>query len=139
MKARSFIVIVFTLALTLSSQFINTSKADPGYSARLISPVAGQVVYPGQVVRVQWKSTFPAVVLESCEAEVWLSLDGGRTYTTWISPWMDPKAQYFFWTVPDLPTNQAVLDVRFGCEPLYGESYAPQPQSMFVIAKRSDS
>jgi hypothetical protein len=66
--------------------------------------------------------------------EVWLSLDGGRTFTAEISPWMDPKAQYFYWTVPNWPTNAAVLDVRFGCEALYPESYAPQPASTFVIA-----
>ena len=66
--------------------------------------------------------------------EVWLSLDGGKTYSMIISPWMDPKAQYFWWTVPNMPTNAAVLDVRFGCEPGYPECYAPQPASTFVIA-----
>jgi hypothetical protein len=126
-------MIVFALALTLGAQFVNTSKAE-GYSALQISPTAGQVVRPGQVVKVQWTSVLP-VMSESCEAEVWLSLDGGRTFQTWISPWMDPKAQYFYWTVPNLPTHQAVLDIRFGCDPLYPESYAPQPESMFVIAK----
>ena len=34
-----------------------------------------------------------------------------------------------------LPTNAAVLDIRFGCEGWYPESYAPQPASTFVIAK----
>jgi len=136
MKTRRFIIIVFALALALSAQFVNTSKAD-GYSARLISPTAGQVVRPGQVVKVQWRSVLP-VNSESCEAEVWLSLDGGRTFQTWISPWIDPKAQYFYWTVPNLPTNAAVLDIRFGCDPLYPESYAPQPESTFVIAKPAD-
>jgi len=136
MKTRGFIMIVFALALALSAQFVNTSKAD-GYSARLISPTAGQVVHPGQVVKVQWRSVLP-VTSESCEAEVWLSLDGGRTFQTWISPWIDPKAQYFYWTVPNLPTNAAVLDIRFGCDPLYPESYAPQPESTFVIAKPAD-
>jgi hypothetical protein len=32
------------------------------------------------------------------------------------------------------PTNAAVMDVRFGCEPGYPESCAPQPASTFVIA-----
>ncbi|MEP6587064.1 MAG: hypothetical protein ABJB70_10090 [Candidatus Udaeobacter sp.] len=48
---------------------------------------------------------------------------------------MDPKAQYFYWTVPNMPTNAAVMDIRFGCEPGYPESYAPQPASTFVIAQ----
>ena len=47
---------------------------------------------------------------------------------------MDPKAQYFYWTVPNLPTNTAVLDIRFGCEGWYPENYAPQPALMFTIA-----
>jgi hypothetical protein len=44
--------------------------------------------------------------------EVWLSLDDGRTFPIWISPWMDPKAQYFYWTLPNTPTNAAVMDIR---------------------------
>jgi hypothetical protein len=67
--------------------------------------------------------------------EVFLSLDGGRTFNIVISPWLDPKAQYFYWAVPDTPTNAAVLDIRFGCEPGYPESYAPQPASTFIITK----
>jgi hypothetical protein len=51
-----------------------------------------------------------------------------------ITPILDPKAQYFFWTVPNAPTNAAVLDIRFGCEGWYLENYAPQPASMFTIA-----
>lgn len=50
-----------------------------------------------------------------------------------ITPILDPKAQYFFWTVPNVPTNAAVLDIRFGCEGWYLENYAPQPASMFTI------
>ena len=34
-----------------------------------------------------------------------------------------------------MPTNQAVLDIRFGCEQFFPETYAPQPASAFVIAK----
>lgn len=134
MKNRGFVVIVIAVALSVAPILVNTSKAAGGYSAQLISPRAGQVVCPGQTIRVEWKSTLPSINLGACEMEVWLSLDGGRTFSMWISPWMDPKAQYFYWTVPNIPTNQAVLDIRFGCEPGYPESYAPQPASMFTIA-----
>ncbi len=135
MKIRGFVVAFFAVALSAVPQLVNTSSAASGaYSARLISPTVGQVLYPGQIIRVEWRSMLPPVNLGACEMEVWLSLDGGRTFTTLISPWMDPKAQYFYWTVPNLPTNAAVLDVRFGCEPGYPESYAPQPASTFVIA-----
>ena len=135
MKTRGWIVGSFAVAFSMASQFVNTSNAANGYSARLISPTAGQVLYTGQKVRVEWRSILPPINLGACEMEVWLSLDGGRTFTVLISPWMDPKAQYFYWTVPNIPTRQAVLDIRFGCEPGYPESYAPQPASMFTIAE----
>ena len=136
MKTRTLVLIVIAVALTLAPQFVNTSSAaGSGYSARLISPTAGQVVYPGQKVRVEWTSVLPPINLGACEMEVWLSLDGGRTFTTEISPWLDPRAQYFYWIVPNTPSNAAVMDVRFGCEPGYPESYSPQPASTFVIPK----
>src|SRR5919106_5076791 len=134
MKAHRFVVALFAVALALG--LAKTSIAESGgYAAKLISPRLGQVLYPGQKVKVEWKSVLPNIDLGACEMEVWLSLDGGRTFTAWISPWMDPTAQYFYWIVPKMPTNAAVLDIRFGCEPGYPESYAPQPASTFVIAK----
>lgn len=135
MRTRGFVLIMIVLALSFAPQFVNSSNAGVGYSAQLISPTAGQVVYPGQTIRVEWRSTFPPVNLGVCESEVWLSLDGGRTFTMWISPWLNGKAQYFDWTVPNTPTNVAVMDIRFGCEQFYPESYAPQPASTFVIAR----
>ena len=73
--------------------------------------------------------------LTGCEREVFLSLDGGRTFSIFIAPLFDPKATSYLWTVPNTPTNAAVLDIRFGCEGWYPESYAPQPASTFVIGK----
>lgn len=67
--------------------------------------------------------------------EIWLSLDGGKTFPTYIVPFMDPRSKYFYWTVPNTPTNAAVLDIRFGCDLHYPESYSPQPASTFVIAQ----
>jgi hypothetical protein len=135
MKIRGIILTLFAVALSFAPQFVNSSSAASGkYSAQLISPTAGQVLYPGQKVRVEWRSVLPPINLAGCEAEVWLSLDGGRSFTMCITPVMDPKAQYFYWTVPNLPTNTAVLDIRFGCEGWYPENYAPQPASMFTIA-----
>jgi hypothetical protein len=84
---------------------------------------------------VEWKSTLPHMDLTGCEREVWLSLDGGRSFMSCITPILAPKAESYLWTVPNLPTNAAVMDIRFGCEGWYPESYAPQPASTFVIAK----
>jgi hypothetical protein len=130
MKTRVSVVILFLVAFAFAPANVN---AQGTYSARLISPTVGQVLHPGQTIRVQWKSRLPLRDVTGCEAEVWLSLDGGRTFTAWISPWMDPTARYFDWTVPNWPTNAAVIDIRFGCEMRYPETYSPQPASTFVI------
>ncbi len=136
MKTRGFVAIIFAAALSVAPQFVNTSSADSGkYSAHLISPTAGQVLYPGQRVRVEWTHMLPNINLASCEEEVWLSLDGGRTFQTCITPILDPKATFFYWTVPNMPTNAAVLDIRFGGEGWYPECFAPQTASTFVISQ----
>ena len=133
MNIRGFVVMLFLVAFACAAANVN---AQGTYSARQISPTVGQILHPGQKFRVEWKSKLPLRDVTSCEAEVWLSLDGGRTFTAWISPWMDPAGpKYFDWTVPNCPTNTAVLDIRFGCEQRYPESYAPQPASTFVISQ----
>jgi hypothetical protein len=45
----------------------------------------------------------------------------------------NPKLHYFDWTVPNTPSNEAVLDIRFGCLNLYPETSSLQVQSAFVI------
>jgi len=134
MKIRGFVVAMFALALSLAPQLVNTSSGSGAYVAQLISPAPGQILYPGQKVRVEWRSMLPPVNLTGCETEVWLSLDGGATYPMCITPILDPKAQYFFWIVPNMPTTKAVLDIRFGCDGWYPESYSPQLRSTFTIA-----
>ena len=126
---------IFAVAFSVAPQLVSTSSAAGTYSATLISPRVGQVLYPGQKIRVEWRSVLPHIDVGACEMEVWLSLDGGTTFTMWISPWLHPRAQYFDWTVPNTPTNAAVMDIRFGCEQFYPETYAPQPAATFVIAK----
>ena len=121
------------VALTFAFAPAN-SNAQGTYKVRLTSPVAGQVLYAGQQIMVQWKHTLPNIPMSGCESEAWLSLDGGVTYSMWLT-FLDPRSTSFLWTVPNTPTNSAVLDIRFGCDLHYPESYAPQPASMFTIAK----
>jgi hypothetical protein len=143
MKTRRFIVTLFVVAVALAPQLLRTSTAAPagsqqgGYSAQLISPTAGEVLYPGQKVRVEWRSVLPHVDLAGCEMEVFLSLDGGKSFPMVITPLLDPKATFFYWTVPNMPSNAVVLDIRFGCEGWYPESYSPQTASTFVIAQNA--
>ena len=131
MKSRGFVLIMVAMAFAFAPA---KSNAQGNYVVRLISPVTGQVLYAGQKIIIEWKHTLPNIPLPGCESEVWLSLDGGRTFPMWIT-WLDPRSTSFLWTVPNTPTNAAVLDIRFGCDLQYPESYAPQPASMFTIAK----
>lgn len=135
MKTRRLVLILLALTFSLAPQSPRTVLARPtrgDYSARLISPRAGEVLIPGQVVRVEWTAVFPGVDLTLCETEVLLSIDGGRTFT-YITSQRDPAVHYFNWTVPKTPTKAAVLDIRFGCLGIYPETTSPQVQSTFVI------
>ena len=131
MKSRGFVLIMVAMAFAFAPA---KSNGQGNYVVRLISPVMGQVLYPGQKIMIEWKHTLPNIPLPGCESEMWMSLDGGRTSPMWIT-WLDPRSTSFLWTVPNTPTNAAVLDIRFGCDLHYPESYAPQPASMFTIVK----
>ena len=138
MKTQRFILALLALTFALALQLPGTAFAEPRkwkYSARLISPRAGEVLTPGKVVRIEWTANFPSVDLSMCETEVLLSLDGGKTIYMRLTESRDPKMQYLNWTVPNTPTNEAVLDIRFGCLNLYPETSSLQLQSAFVISK----
>ena len=136
MKLQRLIPALLALTVILVPQSPGTAFAQrdkPRYRARLISPRPGQILKPGQVVRIAWTANFPDVDLTMCETEVLLSLDGGRTIYMLLTEQRNPRIQYFDWTVPNTPTNQAVLDIRFGCLNIYPETSSLQVQSPFVI------
>jgi hypothetical protein len=145
MKARGFVVTLFAVAFTFAPQLLKISTAAPDaqqgtYAAKLVSPQAGDVVFPGQKVRIVWEALLPKlpVNLSWCEAEIWLSLDGGKSFPFIITPWqLDPNNRIlsFDWTVPNAPTAAAVLDIRFGCEQFYPETRSVQTASSFVIGQ----
>ena len=136
-KLAGFVVTLVLLVFTFApSRMLGTPPPPPSFSPTLISPTAGQVLYPGQKIKVEWTTSMPNPIKwpSYCEIELWLSLDGGRTYTMRITPSMDPNTRFFYWTVPNTPTNSALLDIRFGGEPFYPETYHTQTGSPFVIA-----
>jgi hypothetical protein len=136
MKTQRLILALFALTVALAPQSSKTVFAQPrqgAYRAKLISPRAGEVLVPGQVVRVAWTANFPDVDLTMCETEVLLSLDGGKTTYMLLTEQRNPKVQYFDWIVPNAPTNTAVLNIRFGCLNIYPETPSLQIQSAFVI------
>ena len=136
MKTPRLILALLALTFALAPQLPGTAfaqRTQDNYRARLISPRAGQVLSPGQVVRIQWTANFPNVDLTMCETEILLSLDGGKTIYMLLTEQRNPKVQYFDWTVPNAPTNAAVLDIRFGCLNIYPETPSLQVQCPFVI------
>jgi hypothetical protein len=136
-KAPRLILALLVLIFALAPQLPGTAFAQADkkkYRAKLISPRAGQVLSPGQVVRIEWTASFPDVDLTMCETEILLSLDGGKTIYMFITSSRRPNVQYFDWTVPNTPTNAAVLDIRFGCLNIYPETASLQVQSAFVIS-----
>ena len=140
MKTYGVLLTLFLLALGFDpASMFGMPPPPPPYSPVLISPRAGQILYPGERIKVEWKTSTPATIQypSYCEIELWLSLDGGSTYTMRITPSMDPNTTFFYWIVPNTPTNSALLDVRFGCEPFYPETFHTQTGSPFVIAKTS--
>ena len=137
MKPPRFILALLVLTVALAPQSPDIAFSQPnkrGYSAKLISPRAGQVLSPGQVVRIAWTAEFPDVDLTMCETEILLSLDGGRTTYMRLTESRNPKVQYFDWVVPNAPTNTAVLNIRFGCLNIFPETPSLQLQSVFVIS-----
>jgi hypothetical protein len=137
MKTRRLILALLALTFILTLQLPGTAFAQDRkwkYRARLISPKAGEVLTPGKVVRIEWTANFPSVDLSMCETEILLSLDGGKTIYMQLIEQRNPKVQYFDWTVPNTPTNEAVLDIRFGCLNIYPETSSLQVQSAFVIS-----
>ena len=136
MKPQQFLLALLALTFVLAPQSPGTAfaqRAQDKYSAKLISPRAGQVLNPGQVVRIEWTADFPDVDLTMCETEILLSVDGGTTFT-YITSQRDPNVQHFNWVVPRSPTKNAVLDIRFGCLGIYAETSSPQVQATFVIS-----
>src|ERR1041385_8230756 len=79
MKTRALVLIVLAAALSVAPQLFSAPSAAGTYSAKLISPRIGQILYPGQKIMIEWKSTLPKIDLTGSEMELFLSLDGGRT------------------------------------------------------------
>lgn len=81
---------------------------------RFSSPDRGETLLPGSVIETAWALDCRAVVPEADEAEVVLSIDGGRTFPVRVSSELSVCASRFRWQVPALPTPHARLALRTG-------------------------
>lgn len=86
-------------------------------SSPFSSPSAGESLAPGAIVEVRWTSLCDDLRRRDLdEAELVLSLDGGRTFSVRVTPELKPCAARFLWTVPALPAQHARLALRAGAE-----------------------
>src|SRR5260370_34737556 len=103
MKTHRFFIALLVLTLALGMSRIAIA-ASGGYAAKVISPTLGQVLYPGQQVRIEWTANIPKTQAGGGEVEIFLSGDGGRRLTPFVTPYVQPKATLFDWTVSNTPT-----------------------------------
>jgi hypothetical protein len=88
-----------------------------GPPVQLVAPRAGATLVAGSTAELEWAplAGFPNLP-EIEEWEAFLSLDGGATYPVRITPHLDQDLRRVRWQVPDLPTANASLLLRFGDE-----------------------
>ena len=100
--------------------------------ARLLSPAAGDELAAGSLVTIAWEEI--ALSEHVNEWEAFLSVDGGETWPLRITPHLDISIRRFAFRVPDLPTRDARLMLRFGDERREVGMEAPQRFSIASVA-----
>ncbi len=106
--------------------------ADDREMARLVSPADGDELTAGSAVTIEWEEL--ALPEHTVEWEAFLSLDGGRTWPLRVTPHLDISIRRFTFTVPDLPTREARIMLRFGDERREVGMEAPQRFSIAPAA-----
>ena len=115
---RLLLLILATWALAALPAFADEDMA------RLLSPAAGDELTAGSLVTIAWEETGLPEHVDEWEA--FLSVDGGETWPLRITPHLDISIRRFDFRVPDLPTRDARLMLRFGDERREVEVDAPQ-------------
>ena len=85
-----------------------------GPMARLVSPAAGEELTAGSIALIEWEGLALPEHVEEWEA--FLSVDGGRTWPLRVTPHLDAGIRRFAFRVPDFPTREARILLRFGDE-----------------------
>jgi hypothetical protein len=111
----------FILALLLGASLAFAPQAGARETAaplaRLTAPEAGAVLRAGSTAELAWE---PQVAFDRIgkveEWEAFLSFNGGKTYPFRITPHLDRALQRVAWRVPEIPTRDARILLRFGDE-----------------------
>lgn len=101
------------LALLLGTA-LRVSAAEPLFDVHLIEPPAGTRAVAGSTAVLEWDAAARPAHVEEWEA--FISVDGGRTYLSRITPHLDATIRRFRFTVPNLPGAEITLLLRFGDE-----------------------
>lgn len=100
--------------------------------AYLASPAAGDELVAGSAATIEWEGL--ALPERAVEWEAFLSLDGGRTWPLRVTPHLDISIRRFTFRVPDFPTRDARILLRFGDEKREVGMEAPQRFSIAPAA-----
>lgn len=79
------------------------------------APADGTVLRGGSVATIAWTAT-EELPRDVVEWEAFLSVDGGRYYSTRITPHLDIDIREFEWRVPNVSSNDVRLLIRIGDE-----------------------
>lgn len=127
---------VLPLLLLLAGWLAPARAEEPSAPlARLVAPAAGAELEAGSLAVVEWMPDEGLAAMPHAEEwEAFLSVDGGRTYPLRVTPHLDLALRRFSFRVPDTPTRDARLMLRFGDERREVGYEAPQ---RFAIARRA--
>ena len=105
---------VLALGVAMSSP---AAASDTGELARLVSPAPGATLTAGASVVLEWEARPPLATMPHVEEwEAFLSLDGGRTFLTRLTPHLETGMRRVTVRLPELPSDDARLLLRFGDE-----------------------
>src|SRR5260370_22729535 len=102
-------------------------------AGELISPAPSTRLAGGSTAILEW-TTLPGWERLAAreEWEAFLSLDGGRSYAVRITPHLDRDLRRIQWAVPDLPSGDVRLLLRFGDE--RRDTVVELPQRFAIVA-----
>src|SRR6185436_14377044 len=93
------------------------AAGNEGELARLISPAADASLKAGEDVTLAWEAGSGLSAMPHAEEwEAFLSLDGGRTFLTRLTPHLELEMRRVTVRLPELPSEDARLLLRVGDE-----------------------
>lgn len=109
---RSLSRLLGLVAVALPAGTALAVSVPPG-AIEIVSPRAGDALVAGGKMRVEWRAD-DALAFEEWEA--FLSLDGGATWPLRLTPHLDRRLRRVEVDLPEVPTRDARLLLRFGDE-----------------------